>query len=422
MRYGILEYKNPKVINIGDGMQIISVLNLYRHWGIEESEVIRVNYFDLETYDGEEVFLPICFPMYGYNAHNRVTCWSSKIIPVFLSLSLFDTNLEKDDIEYMKCFEPIGCRDAYTAEGLQKCGVRAYVNGCITLTLNGGSSVHGGEKVFLIDVWDEFGQYIPEHLRADICHHTHIFHRIGMRTDEYAEKLMEQYEREAALVVTSRMHAALPCYAAGLPVILIHPEYSYRFTWLEDILTVYLPSDWKNIDWSGSRIEDNERAMKVKTYMERIAKARVVDQKIPDLLIEELQELYAGRKKKEYVRGPYDVTVDYIRQHWDSGTKIEYMVWGVSQVASALIDHIRENYPQAKLVGVIDAVKTERFKGCIPQTIEMVTNIREIFVFVTADAVNPYAYDYFHKIGKSADSSFFCWKHILLGEEALPNI
>lgn len=420
MRYGILEYKNPKIINIGDGMQIISVLSLYRQWGVTEEDIVRINYFDLETYDGEEVLLPICFPMYGYNVHNRVTCWSPKIIPLFLSLSLFDTNLVKEDIEYLKRFEPIGCRDAFTAEGLQKCGVRAYVNGCITLTLNGESSVHDGEKIFLIDVREEFEQCIPEHLRANIYHHTHIFHHIGMRTDEYARKLMEQYEREAALVITSRMHAALPCYAAGLPVILIHPEYSYRFTWLEDILTVYLPADWKNIDWSGSRIEDNERAIKIRTYMKKIAKTRVMDREAPDLLIGELQELYAGRRKREYVRGPYDITVDYMKQHWERGTEIEYMVWGVSQVASALIDHIEENYPKARLAGVIDAAKTERFKGIAPQKIETVANIKEVFVFVTADAVNPYAYDYFRKIGKSEGSSFFCWKHISVGEGSLP--
>ena len=420
MRYGILEYKNPNIINIGDGMQIISVLNLYRQWGVDEKEIIRVSYFDLETYDGEEVLLPICFPMYGYNMHNHVTCWSSKIIPVFLSLSLFDTNLSEADIEYLKRFEPIGCRDAFTAEGLQKCGVRAYLNGCITLTLDGERNAHNGKKVFLIDVPEEFEQCMPEELRTDVCRHTHIFHRIGMRTDEYARKLMEQYEREASIVITGRMHAALPCYSAGLPVIFVHPEWSYRFTWLEDVLPVYLPEERKKIEWSGSRIADNEKALKIRAYMKEIAKVRVMDREEPDTLIETLQELYAGRTKRDYVRGPYDVTVDYLREHWNEEIEAEYMVWGVSQVASALIGFIRVNYPKAKLTGVIDASKTESFKGLIPQKIETVTNIGEIFVFVTADAVNPYALDYFRKIGKPEDSSFFCWEHISVGEGTLP--
>lgn len=419
MRYGILEYKNPNIINIGDGMQIISVLNLYRRLGIEEQEIVRVNYFELETYDGEEVLLPICFPMYGYNLHNHVTCWSSRIVPVFLSLSLFDTNLSKEDIEYLKRFEPIGCRDAFTTEGLQKCGVCAYLNGCITLTLDDTNNVHDGRRVFLIDVPEEFEQCVPKHLLADACHHTHIFHHIGMRTDVFARTLLEQYEREASLVITSRMHAALPCYSVGLPVILIHPEYSYRFTWLEDVLRVYLPEDRKDIDWRGSCINDNERAVRVRMYMREIAKRRILNREVPSTLIAELQELYERREKREYVRGPYDVTTDYLKKHWDCQTEIEYMVWGVSQVASALIDYIEENYPKARLVGVIDATKAEPFKGVIPQKIETVTNIREVFVFVTADAVNPYALDYFQKIEKSVESSFFCWKHILVGERTL---
>ena len=72
MKYGILEYKNPNVINIGGGMQILSILNLYEHMGVKKEEIIRINYFDLQTYEGEEVVLPVSFPFYGYNKYNRI--------------------------------------------------------------------------------------------------------------------------------------------------------------------------------------------------------------------------------------------------------------------------------------------------------------------------------------------------------------
>ena len=36
MKFGVLEYKNPNCINIGDAMQINSVIGLYAEWGIKK--------------------------------------------------------------------------------------------------------------------------------------------------------------------------------------------------------------------------------------------------------------------------------------------------------------------------------------------------------------------------------------------------
>lgn len=149
-------------------------------------------------------------------------------------------------------------------------------------------------------------------------------------------------------MITGRMHAALPCYSAGLPVIFVHPEYSYRFTWLEGVLPVCLPEEREKIDWRGYRIADNEKALKIRAYMKEIAKARVMDRREPDVLIKALQEIYAGRTKRAYVRGPYDVTVEYLREYWNEEIETEYMIWGVSQVASALIDFIGGQLSESK--------------------------------------------------------------------------
>ena len=159
MKYGVLEYKNPYSINIGDAMQIIAVLNLYQKIGIDTENVIKVNYFDLQTYDGEEVILPICFPFYGFNSQNKITCFSSKIIPVFLSISLFDTNVDDEEAEYLKKYEPIGCRDAFTAEGLAKRGIKTYLNGCMTLTLDTIQKDTKKSEIICVDVPDDIFQY-----------------------------------------------------------------------------------------------------------------------------------------------------------------------------------------------------------------------------------------------------------------------
>ena len=55
------------------------------------------------------------------------------------------------------------------------------------------------------------------------------------RFDE-AEKLLRRYAK-AKLVITSRIHAALPCIALGTPVILVVKNYdSLRYQGLDDFL------------------------------------------------------------------------------------------------------------------------------------------------------------------------------------------
>lgn len=415
MRYGVLEYKNSYCINIGDAMQILSVLNLYRNMGIDEDEVIRVNYFDLQTYNGEEVVLPICFPFYGYNSKNKVTCFSPKITPIFLSLSLFDTNLDEDEVDYLKKYEPIGCRDAFTAEGLNKKGIKTYLNGCMTLTLDTIQKERQGTDVICVDVPDNFYQYIPSGLKSKIQKRTHIFKDVKNDTDVCARELLEGYADQAKLVITSRLHTAVPCFAVGIPVIFIHSEYSYRFSWLEDMIHVYLPNEWNQIDWNGSCMKKNQCVLRIRQLMLDIAQERLLHQTIPYDTISALQSLYESRNKRKYTRGPYDISIKYINESWKRDAAIKYAVWGVSQLASALIDYISTNYPSARLVSVIDASKTQSFKNHLPIKINEVENIKELFVFITADAVNPYAIDYFDKIEKIPTTYFMCWKHINTG-------
>lgn len=410
MKYGILEYKNPNITNIGDGMQILSTLNLYRHMGIEQGEILTIDFFDLQTYDGEEVILPISLPFYGYNRNNRITCFSPKIKPIFLSMSLFSMNLEEDEIAYLKQFEPIGCRDEYTAEGLRKKGVLAYLNGCMTLTLDTEKRNTSGGKVYAIDVSQEFMEYIPAELKKKMVLGTSIYKNVSMKTEEYARILLDQYAEQAELVITSRMHAAIPCFATGIPVVFICPEYSFRFTWLEDILHVYVPEEWGQIDWKGGLISTNERALTIRKLMREIACARI-EGKDANGKINELHELYEERNKRDYVRGPLDKAIRYLKEHWDKEKTVEYAVWGLNQAAASLIDYITGGYPQAKCVAIIDAVKTEKFKGIIPRRIEEI-DIKNLFVFVTAAAVNPYALPYFAKMQKDSSEYFFMYDHI----------
>lgn len=136
---------------------------------------------------------------------------------------------------YFKKYEPIGARDYATRNALINNDVDSYFSGCLTLTLNSFDDVEKNNKVFLTDVSSEVEQYVREQLPNDTIEC--VTHRY--RDEEIIEScqmdiesayklreskvvnMLKKYQG-AKLVITSRLHCALPCLALGTPVILIN--------------------------------------------------------------------------------------------------------------------------------------------------------------------------------------------------------
>lgn len=111
----------------------------------------------------------------------------------------------------------IGARDPDTHERLTGFGLPSELIGCATLTLprfRGRRS-----RTYIVD------SDCP--LKSD-RHAVRLTHHISRRVswrDQWnrALQLLELYRR-ASLVITSRLHAALPCIAFGTPVMFICPD------------------------------------------------------------------------------------------------------------------------------------------------------------------------------------------------------
>jgi len=161
-------------INIGDDLQNVAIENVYRYMGIDYSDVIRIGLSELATYDGEYVVLPVSFPLYGYREGLYTTMFSSKIIPVFLGLSIMSNNFPIDEVDYLRRFEPIGCRDKYTLDLMRKKNIMAYLNGCMSVTISKIKLSDKNKKVFLVDIPKSYYQYIPDTLLNKAEEITHI--------------------------------------------------------------------------------------------------------------------------------------------------------------------------------------------------------------------------------------------------------
>ena len=151
-------------------------------------------------------------------------------------------------IEYLKRHQPIGCRDRNTAATLSELGIKAYFSGCLTTTLDINYKAKEKDRTQEIIFCDyEFGDYpqADNYLKSlkaydfeNIVHTTHSVSKEYTHSERFqmAEELLHKYAK-AKLVVTIRIHCALPCLAFGTSVILVNKNYDVkRFGGIYDLL------------------------------------------------------------------------------------------------------------------------------------------------------------------------------------------
>ncbi|WP_412070411.1 polysaccharide pyruvyl transferase family protein [Rubrivirga sp. IMCC43871] len=254
MKYGLLTYdENRKSFNVGDYIQSLAARQFLPQ--VDE----YVNRESLGEYSGG----PTKLIMNGWFTHNA-SGWvpSRDIEPKFVSFHVNNTAaplmLSPQGIAYLKQHQPIGCRDQFTVDLLQGVGVEAYFSGCLTLTLDNYrvSDAARTDDIYIVDplygytTWNKV-TYSPRRFVRSVVDGKIL--TIGRRrrhleklldpqlreraqwieqeppaqtyTDgekfEMAEGLLNRYAK-AKLVITSRIHCALPCLALGTPVVFVN--------------------------------------------------------------------------------------------------------------------------------------------------------------------------------------------------------
>lgn len=252
MNYGLMTYNFKDHFNLGDYIQSLAARQfLPRVDAYVERE-------KLGAYAGPQIKMI----MNGWYMRNA-QYWppSPDIIPLLVSFHLntrcADKMLSGAGLEYFAKHGPVGCRDVTTLEMLSAKGIEAYFSSCLTLTLGNTFRHTGGRDVYLVDVLfkyptlksifkslnsfrksftsgkfflvgkrqkrirDIFGAAFFENAK-EVTHHypSQPFATEASRF-ELAERTLRLYEK-AKVVITSRIHCALPCLAMGTPVIFVH--------------------------------------------------------------------------------------------------------------------------------------------------------------------------------------------------------
>lgn len=212
-------------------------------------------------------------------------------IPVAVHLSMNAVQKSNMDLKFLQEISPIGARDTFTLDFLQEKGIPAFFSGCMTLFMqNPSASLPKSNTIYLCDVFRWFkGMSLESLLPQHIVHDTvRVTHEIHMKTESIKRflkgyELIEKYSR-AKLVITSRIHVALPCVAMDIPVIFVdHPSIfsPIRIAGLTDLFqTVHAREDnsqelirfFQEYPWDNPRPNPNpEKVQRLKeSILERI--------------------------------------------------------------------------------------------------------------------------------------------------------
>lgn len=239
-------YKPLSSVNIGDYVQTLAALNVYKalveetlqttismedflengiknnaYPGFEFIEIQRDNMSNLAHKDKKIFTIMNGWMMHPKSKDNADVDWPppSNIVPIIVSFHVANCNIFKrpGGLEYLRQHGPVGCRDYDTLDKMKQNGVQAYFSGCLTQTIDFYRH-HAGDVTYLVDV-------VHRTIGDDAVAVKHCVMSYrgthGVKNLKIALELLKQYA-SSKQVITSRLHCYLPCVAMGVPVRIEH--------------------------------------------------------------------------------------------------------------------------------------------------------------------------------------------------------
>jgi hypothetical protein len=286
MKYLALNYTGEVFLqsfNVGDDFQTLAVSRL----------LPRVDGYVSREYLNDDTLSGI-IPLNGFFLNTGNWPPTSGLCPIFFSFHVTPV-AEKficapAGIAYLKAHEPIGCRDKGTMNLLAKHNVKAYYSKCLTLTFDRRNEPVSDGRVYIVSVSKACQSIIPRIMRKKAIWVDQSKVRLPAVPPhirlQLAEHLLETYKQTASLIITSKIHCALPCIAMGIPVIFLfdHEQRdNYRIQIINDLVGInYVRSSWldrmvlnlfrsRKINWNPDPIDIEDEKQEIKNqFMEAL--------------------------------------------------------------------------------------------------------------------------------------------------------
>lgn len=403
MKYGYMNYrkhllvnKNERPMNLGDPIQSLAVLEMYKKIGISEEDIVPLDRYDLADYNGEDVVVLINgaenYENFAYST--RFLPLARKIHPVFISIHLH-RELSEKELESLRNNQPIGCRDEYTVNYLREKGIDAFLSGCLTMVFPKRSENGTYNKVFIVDCSENVLEHIPDEIKGNAEYLSQVIrmksnsidHKLTLEeTEEYnsiAKEQLNRYRDEAKLVITSRLHVASPCAAMGIPVVLVRETFDERYQFIDRFLPLYYPEELDLLDWENvkTNIPDGvkEKLIGICQNMLSLATFR-----------KELGDIYSNKIQDVSFSSDEEVAVSKLPMNTDDS--FDYCIWGVCMPNSYLLyEQMQKQYPNARMLYAIDTYAIGIYKDNIkiihPNELENLVD-KKTWILVVAPAAH----------------------------------
>lgn len=240
VKFGAYEYRTE---NIGDNIQTLAMLRF----------IPQVDYvFDRDNINATDININdrVKLVANGWYMHHRngVFDWPPKnpnLQPLLISMYLErDVDFNRADLafftdesrDYLRKYGPVGARDIGTQKFLTDNGIESYFSGCLTLTLLPDETVPKRDDILAVDISDKVYDFITSKTKRRVIRmNTNIGSDLSNEDKLVIAKYWLSLYQSAHCVVTSRLHAMLPCLALGTPVLAIQKDDNHRFEGLIEL-------------------------------------------------------------------------------------------------------------------------------------------------------------------------------------------
>ena len=151
---------------------------------------------------------------------------NDKIHPLLISIHInpiaSKNFFTKKTIEYLIKNGPVGCRDSFTLDLMKKNNIPAYFSGCLTLTLQKNPSVEKKDYILIIDSTPEIIKEVKSRTKRAVYQIPSLWHFYNSFEERInLAKIYLKKIQEAHIVITNRLHGALPAIALETPTYFV---------------------------------------------------------------------------------------------------------------------------------------------------------------------------------------------------------
>ncbi len=392
------------MVNMGDSIISLAIENVLDIVGADKRDAIEIPLYGKHDVS-EDCLLPVCGHFgrqYDMDFMNH-----SNLHPIFMGFGIKDEFLTENEIEYLKKYEPILCRDEFTKDVLRKHGIEAYLFGCITLLLPDRTDREHPDKIFFVDVKNRYKKFLPkEVLKEAVFLSQNMAYADTDKEDwknesSYAKERLKRYAEEAKLVVTSKLHCMCPCMAMGIPTIALGENFSYRYGFIDAFVDAYNEDMIAEIDWNHISL-NTVLKKRIKPLMTDIVQS--VFNGTPDIeKIKQLDVFYSNRNRWDY----FCEIGKKVKSFFGLDNSKDYIIWGASSGGYAMYAYICRTIKEANLVGIADSYAEGSFGGLkIRKPEEVLKTYPNTKIIVSTISGRESAEEYLNYIGKKENIDY----------------